>query len=203
MAFRLLNTRRGRNQRARRSAAEKKSRLLRFDLLEPRTMLSLGAIVPAFPQFTYDSTGVVNYSPTTEVFDLTATPLSFQTSATSSSLRVLDGRSLAIQIHVDNSGNLLVMPGDGLTVTGAVTVNSQAYTGTLLTGTITDFGFIHGSSQSIDTYYFRFRPVDGSIGILLRRRGYRSCGQQRELHLHWQLHDGFLRRSQGDFGPHW
>ena len=172
MAFSRVNSRRKRNQRQLRAGLPITWRSLRFDTLEARMLLSLNPIVPAYPQFAYDSTGQVNYSPATEAFSLTATPLSFTTTTTSSPLRVSGTRSVAIQMHVDNAGDLVVMPGDGLTVNGAVTVNGHAYSGTLLTGSIADFGFTNDTSgdtppnTDTDAYYFSFQPTGGSMVAL-------------------------------------
>ena len=115
-----------------------------------------------YPQFTYDSTGHIAYTPSSEQFNLTATPLTFATSPSSSS-RVTSA-SLSIGIHVNNSGNLVAQPGDGLTVNGTVTVSGTRYTGTLLTGNIAEFGDPNGPAGSdLTTYYFAFVPTGGSM----------------------------------------
>ena len=68
--------------------------------------------------------------------------------------------------RIDNSGNLAAEPGDGLTIDGSVTVNGTAYTGTLLTGSIADFGTTpdtSGDTPPTETYHFSFEPTGGSI----------------------------------------
>ena len=52
-------------------------RKFRFELLENRRMLTLLGISPTTPEFTYDSTGVVNYTASSDTFLLTANPLTF------------------------------------------------------------------------------------------------------------------------------
>ena len=123
-------------------------------------MLSLSPITPGFPQFGFDSAGQVSYTAATEAFNLAATTLTLTTSGTSAPLRVTGTRPFAISAAVDNSGNLAAEPGDGLTIDGSVTVNGTAYTGTLLTGSIADFGTTpdtSGDTPPTETYYFELR----------------------------------------------
>ena len=199
MSFPALKSRRNRNQRPLRTAVRRKHRSLRFDPLEERAMLSLGAITPLYPQFTYDSTGHVAYTPSSDQFSLTATPLTFATSPSSSS-RVTSA-SLSIGIHVDNSGNLVAQPGDGLTVNGTVTVSGTRYTGTLLTGNIAEFGDTNGPAGSdLTTYYFAFVPTGGSMESYFGNQyiGFLS-NSENSTFVSWE--QSFTGGTKGSIGP--
>src|SRR5262245_16647929 len=80
---------------------------LRAEPLEDRRLLTLLGLVPDFPITTYDSTGLVAYSATTNNFDLVATPLRFKETALSPQRIIQPPRSFEIHIQVDNSGNLI------------------------------------------------------------------------------------------------
>ena len=57
-----------------------------------------------------------------------------------------------------DGGNDLVLSGTVTRVVGGVT---NTYTGMLLTGTVTAFGFLDGGS--VDTYDLRFNPTSGAL----------------------------------------
>ena len=78
-----------------------------FEDLENRTMLSLLGILPGFPVLAFDSNGVTAYVASAGTFDMTATPLTYRTSATSQPRQVVAPRGLAMEIQVNNSGKLI------------------------------------------------------------------------------------------------
>ena len=155
-----------RPQRAKRSATGTRSRRqFAVEPLEHRRLLALIGVTPTFPTSTYDSTGVIHYDPSTDHFDLTATPLSYRKTATSvpQTYNALNG--LAIHIDVDSSGNLLYDgPGNDFTVVGTINAGpgNPAQSGTLLTGKVIEFGWLNpGSSTS--SFDFVAVPTGGVL----------------------------------------
>jgi hypothetical protein len=138
---------------------------LGHESLEHRDMLTLLGIDPGFPITTYNSTGQVHYNPTTQAFDLTATPLAFKASAAADPTGVGAPASLALHIKVDNTGHLVGgVAGDDLVVTGSINDGTINVSGVLLTGEITDFGF--AESGATDAYDFRFVATGGALASL-------------------------------------
>ncbi len=141
-----------------------KSKLRRtsIELLEQRQVLTLLGVVPTFPLSTYGSPGVINYNPITDVFSMTATPLTFQASSTSPPQTYTAPDGLFLQIDVDHNGNLLNDgTGDDFAIVGTIN-GSPSYSGTLLTGKVIDFGFLNsgGSTSSFD---FVAIPTGGAL----------------------------------------
>ena len=111
-----------------------------LEALEQRQFLSLIGVVPTYPVVSYDSTGVLAYHAATEELDISATPLTFKQSASSSVLSIIDSvDDLQLHLLVDNSGNLIGgVPGaaNDLSVSGTVVHGNGTvvYSGVLLTG---------------------------------------------------------------------
>src|SRR5208337_1979550 len=80
-ALRCLLELRGRSRS--KSKVEKKRRMLRLEPLENRQLLTLIGITPTFPLTFFDSTGRLQYNASTHALDMSATPLSFFLSASS------------------------------------------------------------------------------------------------------------------------
>ncbi len=88
----------------------------------------------------------LNYTPTNQLLSISATPTTMLF-ANAEPPRLISGtKSLQIQIMVDNTGTLVgSAPGDGgndLVLSGTVTEGTNTYSGVLLTGTVTGFGFL-------------------------------------------------------------
>ncbi|HTQ39236.1 MAG TPA: SdrD B-like domain-containing protein [Pirellulales bacterium] len=117
---------------------------------------------PSFPIVQFDSTGVVDYNASTNVFSMTGSPLSFKSSASSPIQPITSPRNVSIQIDVDNSGKLI---NDGqlvdFTVTGNIPAN-PSLSGTLLTGKIIEFGYANtgGGNSAFD---FVAIPLGGTL----------------------------------------
>jgi hypothetical protein len=149
---------------AKRRVADRR-KCLWHEQLEKRDMLTLIGITPGFPLLTYDSTGQIHYDPTTQAFDLTATPLAYKGSAPADPTAIIAPASLALHVKVDNSGQLVGgVAGDDLVVTGSINDGTINVSGVLLTGEVTDFGF--AESGATDAYDFRFAVTGGALASL-------------------------------------
>jgi hypothetical protein len=103
------------------------------------------------------SNGSLSYNATTDDFKMTLSGPSLEYAAPFVKTRgfsFISSGNLTIDLSVDNSGNF-VANGTGLTLTGTVSINGATFSGTLLTGTITDFGAQPKGppSFSFDGYY--------------------------------------------------
>jgi len=130
-------------------------------------MLTLIGITPTFPLTFFDSTGHLQYNASTHALDMTATPLAFYLNASSVPSPVTGPASVAIHALVDNSGNLIGGNGNpNFQLTGTVDVNGVNESGTLLTGTITQFGYKYNSGTSTNEFDFRFQFTGGQLQSL-------------------------------------
>src|SRR5580704_17461243 len=100
---------------------------LRFEMLESRRMLTLLGVTPVNPEFTYDSTGHIQYTASTDSFVLTASPLTFD-NVTSPPNIVTTPRGLTVDLEVDNNGNLIAgtSTADDLVINGTVQPNGPS-----------------------------------------------------------------------------
>ena len=134
---------------------------------------SLAALLnvnPTYPKINYSSTvsNAVSYTASSGLFSVTAAPSTVNFSG-SQTKPVSTPRNLQINIIVDNtgalvggvSGNDLVVSG---TVTGVVGGVTNTYSGVLLTGEVTAFGFLENGAS--DLYDFRFRITGGAMASL-------------------------------------
>ena len=138
-------------------------RKFRFELLENRRMLTLLGISPTTPEFTYDSTGVVNYTASSDTFLLTANPLTFSNVNPPPHV-VVAPRGVTVDLEIDNSGNLVAGSGTttDLIVDGTVQPNGASGptdSGQLLTGEITAFGYAGTGTNS--AFDMRFTVTGG------------------------------------------
>jgi hypothetical protein len=129
---------------------------------------------PMPPLITYSNSAVTatRYDPVSQIFSVSATPSGIQFSQTESVLPILPvpSRSLSIRVKVDNAGALVgsVGPGPDLVISGRVTHVvggvTNIYSGQLLTGTVTAFGYRDsGPGGTLDFYDFRFTPTGGQL----------------------------------------
>jgi hypothetical protein len=121
----------------------------RADFLLPTTFQPGDPIVSG-------SNGSLSYNASNGDFNVTLTGASLEYAASFVKPRgfSLFSGTLTINLSVNNSGNF-VANGTGLTLTGRVIINGATFSGTLLTGTITDFGAQPKGppSLSFDGYY--------------------------------------------------
>jgi hypothetical protein len=148
--------------RARRSAMRNA-----VETLEPRTMFSLLGIEPGFPVTSYFNVdnGATTYNHTTDAFDVTSTPSEFVADSNYNLIDVTGNANMQIHIKVDNSGNLLGNnAANGFAVTGTIVDGNTTYTGTLLTGSVSAFGYQANGGES--DYDARFTVTGGTMAAL-------------------------------------
>jgi len=144
-----------------------RQRRLTLESLESRQLLTLIGIIPNFPLTKFDSSGALQYTAATQVFDVNATPLSFQLNSSTAPTTITGTPTphIEMDILVDNSGNLIGGNGhpNDFDMTGTVVVNSSTYSGTLLTGKVLQFGYQYNSGTSTSQFDFRFQTTGGSL----------------------------------------
>jgi len=150
----------------RRVRKDSRGRRWLLESLEDRTLFALLGIPTDLPSALAlsSSTGSLTYSATTDQLSDTAIPVTF-TLNSSTSVPISAPRAFALNISVDNNGNLLgpSTPID-LVISGTVDLTpygGQLYTGTLLTGSITQFGYDDSTGTAL--YDARLTPTGGSL----------------------------------------
>src|ERR1700722_17112139 len=125
---------------------KKAGRVGLLELLENRTLFTLLGIPTDLPSTLglNTSSGSLEYSSSTDELTSTATPVTFTLNSTES-VHVGAPREFDLNVQIDNNGNL-IGPGTptDLSISGTVDLTAfggQMYTGTLLTGQTTQFGF--------------------------------------------------------------
>jgi hypothetical protein len=130
-----------------------------------------------YPLVSHQNTGTnavtyVTYTSVNYLFSVTSPPSSVQFSSSETPRPITGTKSLTINILVDNAGNLIggvpANGGNDFTLSGTVTRGTNTYSGVLLTGTVTAFGF-YGSGAS-SQYDLRFTATGGALF------GFFSCG---------------------------
>jgi hypothetical protein len=160
------------NKRTQRIGRSKRSgfrRSLNHERLEDRHVLALLGIGPlSLPLITYDSGGNVNYNNTTDTYSIHATPLTIDTPSNPTGF-FFTGSAVNVTIKVDGAGTLIGgVPGNDFALTGDVDVNGDfvpdylAINGPLLTGEISQFGYLDTGSTT-DRYDFRFTVTGGQL----------------------------------------
>jgi hypothetical protein len=121
-----------------------------------------------FPKISYNNAGVsaLNYTASNQLFSISATPTTVLF-ANGESPKVISGtKSLQIRVVVDNTGALVGgVPGNDFSLSGTVTEGTNTYSGVLLTGEVTGFGF--QESGGTDLYDLRFTPTGGALAGLI------------------------------------
>ena len=145
-----------------------------FEALENRTLFSLLGIAIDLPVQSFDATGTVAYTydalADEGTFTADATPLAIVLTTTSGVDIVLPPRDFNLSFRVDGSGNVLGgVAGDDLVVEGTISVDTNGDTvddlflsGVLLTGEISQFGYLD-TGTTTDQYDFRFTPTGGGL----------------------------------------
>lgn len=120
-------------------------------------------ILPDFPQLAFDNQGVTSYSAGGTLFSVAASPLAIRFAPATTPVIVTGPDSLTISIVIDNDGMLLGgVAGSDLVVQGSVNAPGGPLAGTLLTGEISEFGFLD-SGGTTDVYDFRFTVTGGLL----------------------------------------
>jgi hypothetical protein len=149
-----------------------------LEMLEVRTLFSLLGVAPGFPQIETDQTGTLTYSYNSGTsigsFDVSSTAFSYAHDASSPQLFIFGNSTIpaSFQIHfkTDASGNVNGhnLVGDDFTVSGTIDMNNDFQPdagdlgGTLLTGTITQFGSLDNGGTT-DQFDFRFTITGGLL----------------------------------------
>jgi len=147
------------------SKLARRQRRLTLEYLECRQLLTLIGIIPSFPLIKFNSNGTVQYTAATHVFDVNATPLTFQLNASTAPASITGPAHVEIDALIDNSGDLIGGNGqpNDFDMTGTIVVNGSTYSGTLLTGKILQFGFQFNSGTSTGQFDFRFQFTGGTL----------------------------------------
>ena len=118
----------------------------------------------AEPVVDYNQNGVLTYTAATKQFLVTASPVMFLTDIDEAD--IVDPRSLAYTIQIDNAGNLIGgTAGDDFALIGTIDVDldgNPEYSGVLLTGEIEKYGF-QASAAAFD---FVFVKTGGALASL-------------------------------------
>ena len=103
------------------------------------------------PDIFSDSTGTYSYNYATQEMLFTAHALTI--TFDNVNIIPITGGTYSANFKVDNAGNFVSgVSGDDLTISGNFTYNSTPYSGTLLRGEITDFGWQPGTYALFDYY---------------------------------------------------
>jgi len=129
---------------------------------------ALIGVTPGFPKSSGNLPGGTTYVAATKAFSVSSIPNStvFTSGAAAQLLSTTAPRSLAIGVRVENNGTLLGgVAGEDLRLTGTVTdpVTGAVYSGTLLTGEVTGFGFQDLPGALADIFQLRFQLTGGSM----------------------------------------
>ena len=132
--------------------------------LVPASFANLLNVSLDFPKISFVSqdSSAINYNASSQLFSVTAIPTTvlFNNGETP---RVITGaKNFQIQAIIDNSGNLIGgAGGDDFSLSGSVTEGANTYSGLLLTGGVSGFGFLASGASSL--YDFRFSPTAGAL----------------------------------------
>lgn len=133
--------------------------------LERRDLLTLLGIDADFPTIDYNVDGDVAYDSTSDTFSVNGTPTLFTPDETALFPSFFFSGDVAVNIVVDDAGSLVGgTPGDDFVLTGDLDIDGDFivdFSGTLLTGEITAFGFEEAGAT--DNYDFRFTITGGLI----------------------------------------
>lgn len=107
------------------------------------------------PDIFSDTTGTYSYNATSDLFRSDATAQTITFDGTTSI--PITGGSYSVQFHVDSAGNLTGgVVGDDLLITGSFTYNSVFYSGTLVAGEVTQFGWQDMGNYFVFDFIFNF-----------------------------------------------
>jgi len=124
-----------------------------------------------FPQLSFDNQGTTSYSAATDQFVVDASPVAIRLLAGGAPVLITPtaglGEAFSINATIDDTGTLVGgVPGDDLLVFGDVNLGGLgSFSGVLLTGEITGFGF-QDSGGTTDFYDFTFTLTGGQLASL-------------------------------------
>jgi sarcosine oxidase gamma subunit len=139
--------------------------------LEGRQMLSLLGVLPNVPAIPYDGNGSLNYTASTHAFASSATPAAIIFPDFTVQV-IQDPTDFELNVKVNNDGTLQgsgTAPND-LLIAGWIDTNNDGivdagdYSGVLLTGTITQFGY-QDDGGGVADYDARFTVTGGALDI--------------------------------------
>ena len=111
------------------------------------------------PDIFSDSIGVYSYNASTDLFSSTAQALTIAFADQGNIF--ITGGSYSANFLVDSSGNFSGgVAGNDLEISGTFVYKDTTYTGLLVAGEVTNFGWEHGD---YDTFDFTFDFVDGAL----------------------------------------
>ena len=135
--------------------------LLIFILLMPvGADATLIGVDIALPDIYSNSTGTYNYNSSTDLFTCTAQASTITFDGTT--LIPITNGSYSIQFHVDSSGNFSGGVSD-LTISGSFTYNGINYSGVLLTGEVTNFGWQNIPGTKYALFDLTFDSTGGAL----------------------------------------
>ncbi len=121
---------------------------------------TLIGLSPGLPDIFSDSTGTYNYNAGTQTFSASATALNITFDGIIE-IPITRG-SYSVQIQVDNTGKF-VAPVSNLVITGDFTFNNVNYSGTLINGVATNFGWDDVPGTPLALFDFTFDFVSGEL----------------------------------------
>jgi hypothetical protein len=114
------------------------------------------------PDITSDSTGSYQYNSGSKLFTSTAQALNI-TFDGATSIPITNG-SYSVKFHVDHSGNFTGgVLGNDLIISGTFTYNNITYSGVLLTGEVTNFGWQNIPGTKYALFDFTFDSTGGAL----------------------------------------
>ncbi|MBC8094636.1 MAG: HYR domain-containing protein [Akkermansiaceae bacterium] len=139
-----------------------------FPALLSTAMAGLLGVNPGFPKITYNNASAValTYNASNLTYAVSAVPTAIQF-APAEAPRIITGtRTLELRAIVDSTGTLVSgVPGDDLVITGTITRVvlgvTNVYSGVLLTGEVSAFGFLE--SGVTDQYDLLFASTGGAL----------------------------------------
>lgn len=127
------------------------------------------------PDILSNSTGVYNYDAATDLFTSTATPVTITFTGLPGSLITITGtKSYSVGFHVNAAGNFVSgIAGDDLVIRGDVDVNGDSYSGDLIRGEITNFGWLD-TGTPFDLFNYTFDFTGGALSPFYALHDYRG-----------------------------
>jgi len=146
-------------------------------VINPATsQASLVGLSPKLPTIEFSGSGIINYSASTGIFNLSATPSTLFSLApfifTDIPGTTNDNiKNLSIQFQTDNTGNLLTSNNSqpDLVIIGSIDTDGDGIvdlSGTLLTGKAVHFGFLNNISNGDDVFDIQLNTITGALAYL-------------------------------------
>jgi hypothetical protein len=144
--------------------------LLSIFLMPGSSTATLIGVDIGLPDIFSNSTGAYNYDSSTGLFTSTGTALTITFDGTT--LIPITGGSYSVQFYVGSSGNFSGgVSGSDLTISGAFTYNNTTYSGVLLTGELTNFGWQNVPGTTYALFDFTFDFTGGALSSFFGNKG--------------------------------